>query len=215
MPWRWWDDHGCVNPTGSEDGNDPDRVSELLGTLTHEVALLLRADMELAASQRRPELNQLAAEGSMALAAGLAALLGLGMLSWAAVDLLSGLLQTWAAQLIVASGWAAAALYLLRRGQVSQLRRRWGAASLSQRAKSAERTRREMELAVRVTAEKLVSALAREALAAEVHAGLAAERQIVAAVENDAVALVREIVTLLSAPGRAGVSMLGKLVDRP
>lgn len=204
-----------MDPTGGEDGNDPDRVSELLGTLTHEVALLLRADMELAASQRRPELNQLAAEGSMALAAGVAALLGLGMLSWAAVDLLSGPLQTWAAQLIVAAGWAAAALYLLRRGQVTQLRRRWGAASLSQRAKAAERTRREMELAVRVTAEKLVSALAREALAAEVHAGLAAERQIVAAVENDAVALVREIVTLVSAPGRAGVSMLGKLVDRP
>jgi hypothetical protein len=204
-----------VKPTGGEDGNDPDRVSELLGTLTHEVALLLRADMELAASQRRPELNQLAADGSMALAAGVAALLGLGMLSWAAVDLLSGPMQTWAAQLIVAAGWAAAALYLLRRGQVTQLRRHWGAASLSQRAKAAERTRREMELAVRVTAEKLVSALAREALAAEVHAGLAAERQIVAAVENDAVTLVREIVTLVSAPGRAGVSMLGKLVDRP
>jgi hypothetical protein len=204
-----------VSDTDSQDGAGQDEPSRLLGTLTHEVSLLLRADMELAASQRRPELNELAVEGSMALAAGLAALLGLGILSWAAVDLLSGPLQSWVAQLIVAAAWAAMALFLLRRGQVPRLRRRWAADSVAQRVKSAERTRREAEVAVRLTAASLVTALAREALATELRAGLAAERQMVAAAETDAVLIVRELVSLLAAPGRAGVSMLGRMVDRP
>jgi hypothetical protein len=151
----------------------------------------------------------------MAVAAGLAALLGFAMLSWAAVDLLSGPLPTWAAQLIAAAGWALVGLLLLRRGQVPRLRRRWASDSLAQRVRLAERTRRETEIAVRVTAKNLVSALAREALATELRAGFAAEQYVVAAVENDAVLLVREIVSLLAAPGRAGVSMLGRMVDRP
>jgi hypothetical protein len=67
----------------------------LTAELVHEVSVLVRKDLELAAVQRAPELRELGMDVAAALVAAAALFLTLGALSWAAYQGLATAFEPW------------------------------------------------------------------------------------------------------------------------
>ena len=68
-------------------------AEELLGELAHELSLLVRSELEVAAAERGPSLHRIAIELAASLGAAVAMLLALGAASLAAVEGLRLVLQ--------------------------------------------------------------------------------------------------------------------------
>jgi hypothetical protein len=185
----------------------PRSTDALIGELGHELAVLVRSDVELAAVRRAPELRRLAAELGVAIAAGVALLLGLAATSWSAVRALDVVVPSWSAPLLVGAAWILIAGVLLRLDHPRRLGRRLAQEELAAAVDAARGERAEAEDALRVTAERLAGALAREAAARE----LASDA---AAVGRDAEVLLHELLTVLTAPGRACIDFVDRLAAR-
>ena len=97
-------------------------AEELLGELAHELSLLVRSELEVAAAERGPWLHRIAIELAASLGAAVAMLLALGAASLAAVEGLRLVLPGWLAALVVAVGWLGITALLLR---VDHPRRLW------------------------------------------------------------------------------------------
>ena len=97
-------------------------AEELLGELAHELSLLVRSELEVAAAERGPWLHRIAIELAASLGAAGAMLLALGAASLAAVEGLRPVLPGWLAALVVAVGWLGITALLLR---VDHPRRLW------------------------------------------------------------------------------------------
>jgi hypothetical protein len=97
-------------------------AEELLGELAHELSLLVRSELEVAAAERGPWLHRIAIELAASLGAAGAMLLALGAASLAAVEGLRLVLPGWLAALVVAVGWLGITALLLR---VDHPRRLW------------------------------------------------------------------------------------------
>jgi hypothetical protein len=136
---------------------------ELLGRVAHELSLLVRADLELAAAERAPQVRRISIELATALAAAVALVLALAAASLAAIQGLDTVLPSWAASLIVAGAWALVGLLLLRLDHPRRLLRRLSSDSTDRGIESARAARSEAERAVKTSAEKLAEAMAREA----------------------------------------------------
>ena len=191
-----------------------ERSDELLADLAHDVAVLLRRDLELGAVQHAAQLRQTAAELVVAMAAAAALLLGLAAASWAAVLGLASALPSWAAALIVAGAWILAGLLLLRHDHPRRLVRRLEHAASGQTLASAQARLADARRAVAETAERLGEAAAREAEERELRAGITAAERLGVNAEQDAEDVLREVVTLLMVPGKAGISLLERLAGR-
>jgi hypothetical protein len=178
------------------------------------VSVLVRRELELAAMQNAPQLRQVAVELGAALAAGAALLLACAALSWAAAQALSLVIPAWAASLVVALAWAviAAALVLLEHPR--RLARRLTAEENARTIEVAERNRDEAERAVKETAERLGETVAREVAERELKAGVAAAEHIADVAEQEAEDLLKELIVAMLAPGRAGISILERLLGR-
>jgi hypothetical protein len=187
---------------------------ELLGELARDLSLLVRREMEVAAAQNAPQLRQLAIELAVATAAGAALLFALAGLSWAAVQGLSLAVPSWSASLIVAGAWAVVAALLVRLDHPRRLARRLTKEASEQSLEAAERKRDEAEEAVKATAERLGEAVARETVERELEAGFSAAEHLAAVSEDDVEDLLKELVVALLAPGRAGLSLLERIVGR-
>jgi hypothetical protein len=196
-------------PAGREETSD-----ELLGQLAHQVAHLVRSDVELAAAEHGPQLRQVAIELAIAVAAAAALLLAFAAASWSAIDGLTRAVPSWSASLIVAAAWAAVAGLLLRHDHPRRLLRRLTQPDHAQAVESAQRERRNAEQAVKETAERFGRAVAREAAEREIGSAVSAAERAAATAEHGAEALVKELIVALLAPGRAGISMLERIVGR-
>jgi hypothetical protein len=192
----------------------PATSDELLGELAHELSVLVRRELELAAAQNAPQLRQIGSELAVALAALVASLFALAALSWAAAQGLALVLPSWAASLIVAAGWAALAALLAWHEHPRRLARRLTAEAGEQALERAEHERDEAERAVKVTAERLGAALAREAAHRELEAGVSAVEKIASTAEHEAEDLLKEMLVALLAPGKTGISILERLIGR-
>jgi hypothetical protein len=188
---------------------------ELLGDLAHELSLLVKADIELAAAQHGPQLRELGVELSAAIAVSVAALLALAALSFAAIQALALVMPDWAAAAIVGVAWLVVAglLLLLEHPRRLFLRLRQGTSADSLEA--AMQRRKDAEDAVQATAQHLAEAVARETAERELRAGLSAAENLAETVEEEAEDLLKELVIALLAPGRAGISVLERLISRP
>jgi len=70
-----------------EQAVDPEKTAEeLLGELAHQLSLLVRSELEVAAAERGPWLHRIAIELAASLGAAVAMLLALGAASFAAVE---------------------------------------------------------------------------------------------------------------------------------
>ena len=188
------------------------RRDALVGDLAHQVSVLVRKDLELAAVQRAPEIRQLAIEVAAALAAAVALFLTLGALSWAAFQGLDVAFKPWTAALIVAAAWMAISLLAISVDHPRRLLRRLRKGSHEGALSDALVERELAEQAVRTTAKELRHELGQEARERERQILTEAGHRVVHATERDMETLLKEILGVLGAPGRVGINLLERLV---
>ena len=180
-------------------------ADELLGEVAHELTVLIRSDLELAAAQRAPEVREVVGDVAATGIAAAAALLAFAAVSWAAVLGLSHAMASWGAALVVAGVWALVTLILLRMGHVARLRGRLSPESQGQATRLGagcpRRRGAEASRSPRASSGARSSARLREH---ELGAVVAAEQRIADTVERDVEAILRDLVGALSMPEKAG-----------
>jgi putative superfamily III holin-X len=186
---------------------------ELLGELAHELSLLVRSELEVAAAERGPWLHKIAIEIAAALAAAVALLLALGATSWAAIEGLRLVLPDWLAALAVAAAWGVTTALLLVVDHPRRLWRRLTRQTHEQAMATALEDRSAAEADVRAAAERLSHAISVEMREREARAIIAGEKRLISAGERDAEVVFKELMSILSAPGRAGVNLLERLLE--
>ena len=186
---------------------------ELLGDLAHELSLLVRSELEVAAAERGPWLHRVAIEVAASLGAAVAMLLALAATSWAAVAGLRLVLPGWLAALVVAVFWGAITALLLHVDHPRRLWRRLTSQTHEQAMATALEDRATAEADVRAVAERLSHAISVEMREREARAIMAGEKRLVSAGERDAEVVFRELMSILAAPGRAGVNLLERLLE--
>jgi Putative Actinobacterial Holin-X, holin superfamily III len=188
-------------------------AEELLGELAHQLSLLLRSELEVAAAEREPWLHRIAIELAASLGAAVAMLLTLGAASLAAVEGLRLVLPGWLAALVVAVAWGAVTALLLRVDHPRQLWRRMRTQTHEQAMATAYADRSTAEADVRATAERLSHAISAEMREREARAIIAGEKRLISTGERDAEVVLKELMSILAAPGRAGVNLLERLLE--
>jgi hypothetical protein len=183
-------------------------AEELLGELAQELSLLLRCELEVAAAERGPWLHRIAIELAASLGAAGAMLLALGAASFAAVEGLRLVLPGW-----VAVAWLGITALLLRVDHPRRLWRRLRQQTYEQTLATAHEDRSATEADVRATAERLSHAIAVEMREREARAIIAGEKRLVSTGERDAEVVFKELMSVLAAPGRAGVNLLERLLE--
>ncbi len=204
-------------PTPTDEASTEQRQktsAELLGELAGDLALLSRTEIELAAAESGPQVRQVAVEVAVALCSAVALLFALAALSWAAVQGLTLEIPSWSASLVVAAGWAVVAVLLALLDHPRRLLRRLAKERSVDAIKTAERDRAVAEEAVLTTAERLGSALVREAAERELGEDVDAMEGMVEGAEEEAEDLLKELVVAFLAPGKAGISLLERIVSR-
>ena len=188
-------------------------AEELLGELAHELSLLVRSELEVAAAERGPWLHRIAIELASSLGAAVTMLLALGAASLAAVEGLRLVLPGWLAALAVALAWAGITVLLLRVDHPRRLWRRFREQTHEQTLATAYEDRTATEANVRATAERLSHAISAELREREARAIIAGEKRVITAGGRDAEVLLKELMSILAAPGRAGVNLLERLLE--
>jgi Putative Actinobacterial Holin-X, holin superfamily III len=188
-------------------------AEELLGELAHQLSLLLRSELEVAAAEREPWLHRIAIELAASLGAAVAMLLTLGAASLAAVEGLRLVLPGWLAALVVAVAWGAITALLLRVDHPRRLWRRMRTQTHEQAMATAYADRSTAEADVRATAERLSHAISAEMREREARAIIAGEKRLISTGERDAEVVLKELMSILAAPGRAGVNLLERLLE--
>jgi hypothetical protein len=188
-------------------------AEELLGELAHDLSMLVRSELEVAAAERGPWLHRIAVELAASLGAALALLLALGAASLAAVEALRLVLPAWLAALAVAMAWAGITALLLRVDHPRRLWRRLRQQTYEQTMARAYEDRSAAEADVRATAERLSHAISAEMREREARAVIAGEQRLISTGERDAEVVLKELMSILAAPGRAGVNLLERLLE--
>jgi hypothetical protein len=188
-------------------------AEELLGELAHELSLLVRSELEVAAVDRGPWLHRIAIELAASLGAALALLLALAAASFAAVAGLRLVLPDWLAALAVAAFWGVITALLVRIDHPRRLWRRLTKQTHEQAMATAREDRNTAEAHVRGAAERLSHAISAEMRERELRAIIAGEKRVVSAGERDAEVVFKELMSILAAPGRAGVNLLERLLE--
>ncbi|HEY1367240.1 MAG TPA: phage holin family protein [Gaiellaceae bacterium] len=179
--------------------------AELRGELFHQLSLLVRSDLEVAAIRRGPELRQIGVEVASGVGAATATVLALVALTIAGEIGLALVVRPWLAGLIGAAFWLGVALLLTGLDRPRRLLRRLRRDPDPGALERARRERHEIETVVRATAQELGRTLAREAAEREIEAAAhAAERQMEL--------FIRELRAALLAPGRAGIGLFERFV---
>ena len=140
-------------------------------------------------------------------------LLALGAASLAAVEGLRLVLPGWLAALVVAVGWLGITALLLRVDHPRRLWRRLRQQTYEQTMATAYEDRSAAEADVRATAERLSHAIAAEMREREARAIIAGEQRLMSTGERDAEVVLKELMSILAAPGRAGVNLLERLLE--
>jgi hypothetical protein len=183
-----------------EQAVDQDKTAEeLLGELAHELSLLVRSELEVAAAERGPWLHRIAIELAASLGAAVAMLLALGAASLAA--------------LTAAVAWVGITALLLRVDHPRRLWRRLRQQTYEQTMATAYEDRSAAEADVRVTAERLSHEISAEMREREARAIIAGEKRLISTGERDAEVVLKELMSILAAPGRAGVNLLERLLE--
>jgi hypothetical protein len=140
-------------------------------------------------------------------------LLSLGAASLAAVEGLRLVLPGWLAALVIALAWAGITALLLQVDHPRRLWRRFREQTHEQTLATAHEDRSAAEADVRATAERLSHAISAELREREARAIIAGEKRVITAGERDAEVVLKELISILAAPGRAGVNLLERLLE--
>jgi hypothetical protein len=205
----------------------PTRESaELLGELARELSALVRRDIEVAAVERLTVLRRAFLDLAAVLVVVLAAVFALAALTIAAGVAVAAVVPDWSAVLVVAAVWAlvAAVMALVLVRPQAQPREREELVGLLQLVSrkhrleelrsSREEARDRADQEVRETSAALVGALLEEAAEHQAKAlpGVATQ-EVASAAEAAAPDVLSDALAFLMAPARAGLTVLGRLVE--
>jgi hypothetical protein len=109
--------------------------------------------------------------------------------------------------------WLGITALLLRVDHPRRLWRRLRQQTYEQTLATAHEDRSATEADVRATAERLSHAIAVEMREREARAIIAGEKRLVSTGERDAEVVFKELMSVLAAPGRAGVNLLERLLE--
>jgi hypothetical protein len=140
-------------------------------------------------------------------------LLTLGAASLAAVEGLRLVLPGWLAALVVAVAWGAITALLLRVDHSRRVWRRMRTQTHEQAMATTYADRSTAEADVRAAAERLSHAISAEMREREARAIIAGEKRLISTGERDAEVVLKELRSILAAPGRAGVNLLERLLE--
>jgi hypothetical protein len=200
--------------------------AELLGELARELSALVRRDVDVAAVERLSVLRRGLFDLVAIAAVALAALFALVALTFAFAVAIATAIPTWSAALVVAAAWALIAavvtLTVLRRraqppehgellGLLQLISRKHGLEQLRARR---EHARDEADQEVRNTAAALVDALLDEAAEHQLKAlPTVATEGLAEAADAAAPDLLSDALALFTAPARAGLNILERIVE--
>ena len=182
-----------------------------MGQFAEDVSRLVRAEMEVTAAEHAGELQQLSIRLAAAFGAVAAAFLALAALSWTGLAALMHVAPTWVAALVVAAVWSVLAAVLARWAHPKEVLALFSAPAGAAVATSAQARRDAAEMAVETTAAQLTLAFAHELARSEWSAATAAEAGVAAAIEHEADTVLKGVLAVMLAPGRAGVGLLERL----
>jgi Putative Actinobacterial Holin-X, holin superfamily III len=193
--------------TANAPTDGPSGSAELLGIFAQDLTNLLRVELELNQAENAPKRRERAIEIA-SLAGGVAAgLMACAALTAATIKGLEFAFSAWVACLIAAAAWGTGAALLLTAGNLPKLIRRFDP---TPDVETLDRLRGECLLAqkaLRESSSRLAQAAASEAVDAAAH-------RAADTVHQEGELLIRELRSLLRAPGRAGIGVLGKLAGR-
>jgi hypothetical protein len=200
-------------------------AAQLLAQLARELSTLVRRDVEVAAAERLPTLRRALLDVGAITTVGVAIVFVLGAASVATGRAFAAVMPGWAAALVVGGIWtgiAAIACGILLRPW-AQPHEREKVVGLVQMLSNTQRlenlqseredARDEAEAEMRETAARLVKAFLDEAAEHQVRAAPAVARRELAKAEPAAAEAVAEALALLTAPARAGLGALGRLIE--
>jgi hypothetical protein len=122
-------------------------------------------------------------------------------------------LSGWLAVLVVAAFWGAVTALLLQVDHPRRLWRRLTRQTHEQTMAAARGDRKTAEADVRAAAERLSHAISVEMHEREARAIIAGEKRLMTAGERDAEVVFKELMSIMAAPGRAGVNLLERLLE--
>jgi hypothetical protein len=212
---------------GQKDCVDRQHASDLTGELARQLSTLVRRDVEVAAAERLPTLRRALLDAVTAALVVLSALFAVAAFAVAGGLGAAIAIRAWAAALVVGGLFALlatlAAVVLVRpRAQPREREELFGLLQMLSRKHHLEElqtsrldARAEAEDEVRQTSAALVRALLDEAAEHQLRALPEVAKREIGKAEADATDLLAETLALLTAPARAGLSALGRLVEAP
>jgi hypothetical protein len=200
-----------ATPRPAASGGSDDTAATLVGQFAEDVSRLVRAEMEVTVAEHAGELQQLSLRLAAALGAVSALFLALAALSWTALAALMHVAPTWVAALVVAAVWSEASGALARWAHPRDVMALFSAQAGAAVTNSTRVRRNEAEVAVRGTAARLGVAFAHEMARSEWSAATGAEARVAAAIEHETDTVLKDVLAVVLAPGRAGVGLLERL----
>ena len=173
-------------------------AEELVRELVHELAVLIRCEMQLAEAERRPRYRELLGETAYIVASGFALFFAAVAFTWASWFWLAKAMPVWVAALVIACAYAAGGLLLLRTAPARSLRQRLARETREEATAIARAEQAAAVAAAEVTVGRIGNAVAREVAA-----------RVRGSAEHEAELLVNEIAGLLHP-----VALLERLVGR-
>jgi membrane protein implicated in regulation of membrane protease activity len=213
--------------SGQEESMERAQAADLTAELARRLSTLVRRDLEVAAAERLPTLRRALLDALASALAVLAAMFAVAALAVAAGLGAANALPGWAAALLVAGLFAllatvAAAVLIRPRAQPKEREELLGLLQMLSRnhrldelRASREDARAEAEADVRGTSTALVEALLDAAAEHQLRALPEVARREIEKAEADAADLLSETFALVTAPARAGLHALNRLVEPP
>ena len=189
-------------------------VDDIAGDLVDKIVLLVRRDLELAAARRGPEVRNTAREAAAFVVSVAGLFLALAVVTFAIEQALTLVVRPWLAAAIVAAAWVCVAGLLLGFDLPWRLKRRLERLDSDEAIAEALAGRAAAEAEARDAAARFARALAGEVARDERDELVRGAQHLREEAGHDAEVVLRDVVSALLKPGRAGIGLIESLADR-
>jgi hypothetical protein len=202
-----------VTDGAAKDGA-PEAVDDIAGDLVDKLVLLVRRDLELAAARRGPEVRNTAREAAASVVSVAGLFLALAVVTFAIEQALTLVVRPWLAAAIVAAAWVCVAGLLLGFDLPWRLKRPLDRLGTDEAIAEALAGRAAAEAEARDAAARFARSLAGEVARDERDELVRGAQHLREEAGHDAEVVLRDVVSALLKPGRAGIGLIESLADR-
>jgi len=176
--------------------------------------VLVRWELELSAARRAPQVRAASRDLAAAVVSAAGLFLALAVVTFAIEQGLTLVVRPWLAATLVAAGWVCIAGLLLGFDLPWRLKRRLETLDSKETLEAALAGRAQAEDAAREAAARFARSLADEVVKHERAQIAGGARQLGETAAHDADVALRDLLSALLAPGRAGIGLIESLAER-